>query len=82
VNVLDIRDSADLGDSLEERSQTSYEATIFDENRNYNLTIPPHPKMAFEGVPFAYGEPFQCPYCHTEQTVKNRNTWKYAAIFI
>jgi len=33
--------------------------------------------MAFEEVAFAFGEPFQCPYCYMEQTVKNKTAWKY-----
>ncbi|XMA12032.1 hypothetical protein WAI453_004823 [Rhynchosporium graminicola] len=40
------------------------------------LTVPPPPSEAFEGVPFEFGHPFQCPYCWTEQTVKGRNAWK------
>jgi hypothetical protein len=57
-------------------SQTSYDQTVMGEAAESKLTVPPPPAMAFEGVPFAYGDPFQCPYCYTEQIVKNRATWK------
>jgi hypothetical protein len=57
-------------------SQTSYEPTVVGEAAN-KLSVPPPPIMAFEGVPFEYGEPFQCPYCYMEQTVKNKTAWKY-----
>jgi hypothetical protein len=58
-------------------SQTSYEATEFaSEDGPTKLMVPPPPKWAFEGVPFEYGEPFQCPVCYTEQIVKNKNAWK------
>ncbi|CAG8956660.1 hypothetical protein HYFRA_00012204 [Hymenoscyphus fraxineus] len=58
-------------------SLTSYDATsIGDEDTHANLTVPQHPTMAFEGVPFKFGEPFQCPYCYTEQVVKDRAAWK------
>ncbi|KFY70285.1 hypothetical protein V498_10372, partial [Pseudogymnoascus sp. VKM F-4517 (FW-2822)] len=46
------------------------------------LTVPPPPKFAFPTrfgfpkIPFEYGQPFQCPYCFTEQTVENRSAWK------
>jgi hypothetical protein len=59
-------------------SQTSYEPTVVGEVVN-KLTVPPLPIMAFEGIPFKYGEPSQCPYCYTEQTVKNKIAWKYDA---
>ena len=58
-------------------SQTSYEPTVASEATEGRLTVPPPPKMAFEGVPFEYGEPFQCPYCYTEQIVNNKSAWKY-----
>jgi len=60
------------------RSQTSYEPTIVGETTETRLTVPPPPKMAFQeqGIPFAFGEVFQCPYCYTEQTVKNKAAWK------
>lgn len=57
-------------------SQTSYEPTVVGEAVN-KLSVPPPPNMAFEGVPFEYGETFQCPYCYTEQIVKNKTAWKY-----
>ena len=63
-------------------SQTSYEQTVMGEGTETRLAVPPLPKEAFEGVPFAYGEPFQCPLCFTEQTVKNRAAWKYIAHLI
>jgi hypothetical protein len=57
-------------------SQTSYEPTVIGEAVN-KLSVPPPPIMAFESVPFEFGEPFQCPYCYMEQTVKNKTAWKY-----
>lgn len=69
------QDGSDLG-SL--GTQTSYAATAIGESDTQpRLTAPNPPKNAFEGVPFQYGEPFQCPYCYTEQTVKNKSAWKY-----
>ena len=62
-------------------SQTSYEPTVVGEAVN-KLSVPPPPAMAFEGVPFEYGEPFQCPYCYMEQTVKNKTAWKYDQILV
>lgn len=59
-------------------SQTSYEQTVAGESEQRQLTVPPPPQEAFDGVPFEFGKPFQCPYCYTEQSVKNRNAWKYA----
>lgn len=58
-------------------SQTSYEQTIAGETTEHRLTVPPPPKTAFEDVPFGFGNPFLCPYCFTEQTVKNKQGWKY-----
>ncbi len=40
------------------------------------LTVPPPPRLAFPDIRFEYGEPFQCPYCFTEQVVKNKFAWK------
>ncbi|RDL39878.1 uncharacterized protein BP5553_04218 [Venustampulla echinocandica] len=58
-------------------SQTSYEATeVANEDGPTKLMVPLPPKWAFEDVPFEYGEPFQCPFCYTEQVVKNKNAWK------
>lgn len=58
-------------------SQTSYEATTAGgEGAASKLTVPAPPTFAFPGVPFEFGEPFQCPYCYTEQTVKNKAAWK------
>ncbi|KFZ00936.1 hypothetical protein V501_10348 [Pseudogymnoascus sp. VKM F-4519 (FW-2642)] len=59
-------------------SQTSYEATEFegDSTAPTKLTVPPPPKWAFPDVPFEYREPFQCPYCYTEQEVNNKAAWK------
>ncbi|CZR68675.1 uncharacterized protein PAC_18574 [Phialocephala subalpina] len=56
-------------------SQTSYEPTVVGEDV-HKLTPPAPPKFAFEGVPFEFGEPFRCPYCYTEQVVKNKTAWK------
>ncbi|TAQ86664.1 hypothetical protein B7494_g5027 [Chlorociboria aeruginascens] len=67
------QDGIDLDGSF--GSQTSYEATAFGDVGSHKLTVPPHPKMAFEGVLFEFGEPFQCPYCYTEQRVKSRSEW-------
>jgi len=58
-------------------SQTSYEPTVVSE-AVHKLSVPPPPNMAFEDVPFEFGEPFQCPYCYMEVTVKNKTAWKYA----
>ena len=71
------KDGSEAGGSF--GSQTSYEPTMVGEaaTEMTRLTVPPHPAMAFEGVPFEFGEPFQCPYCYTEQTVKNKTAWKY-----
>lgn len=59
-------------------SQTSYEPTEFegDGTAPTKLTVPLPPKWAFPDVPFEYGEPFLCPYCYTEQEVKNKAAWK------
>lgn len=58
-------------------SQTSYEQTVIgDETAAVRLTVPAPPKFAFPDVPFEYGEPFKCPYCYTEQNVKNKAAWK------
>lgn len=75
-NRVGNHDGSDLG-SL--GSKTSYEATTIGEESSDQLTVPQHPDMAFEGVPFEYGEPFQCPYCYMEQVVKNRMEWKFVA---
>lgn len=56
-------------------SQTSYEPTVVGEDV-HRLSPPAPPKFAFEGIPFEFGEPFQCPYCYTEQIVKNKTAWK------
>jgi len=58
-------------------SQTSYDQTVVGEATKNNLAVPPPPKMAFEGIPFEYGESFECPYCYTEQIVNNKAAWKY-----
>ena len=73
------KDGSDAGGSF--GSQTSYEPTIAGEATMTitRLTVPPHPTMAFEDVPFEFGKPFQCPYCYTEQTVKNKTAWKYVS---
>jgi hypothetical protein len=69
------KEGSDMGGSF--GSLTSYEATAAGgEGVSNKLTVPPHPKLAFPGVPFEFGEPFQCPYCFTEQTVKNKAAWK------
>ncbi|KAF4628213.1 hypothetical protein G7Y89_g9937 [Cudoniella acicularis] len=66
---------SDTGNSF--GSQTSYERTVFgSDGAPKMLTVPPPPKFAFPGVPFEYGEPFQCPYCFTEQIAKNKPAWK------
>jgi hypothetical protein len=57
-------------------SHTSYDQTIAGENSVNKLSVPPPPNMAFEGIPFEYGKHFQCPYCFTEQIVKNKAAWK------
>jgi hypothetical protein len=73
--VLPEKDSADMAGSF--GSQTSYEVTeSASEDGPTKLTVPPPPKWAFEDVLFKYGEPFQCPFCYTEQIVKNKNAWK------
>jgi hypothetical protein len=74
-NVLIEKAGSGVAESL--GSQTSYEPTTIGDSTVTRLNAPPHPKLAFEGVPFRFGEPFQCPYCYTEQTVKNRSDWKY-----
>ncbi|KAE9366233.1 hypothetical protein N431DRAFT_495972 [Stipitochalara longipes BDJ] len=68
------RDGIDL-DQGSFGSQTSYEPTVVGE-AVHKLGVPPPPVMAFEDVPFEFGEPFQCPYCYMEQTVKNKTAWK------
>lgn len=73
--LLDDRAGSDTAGSF--GSQTSYEATMVGENTETKLNVPPPPKEAFEGIPFEFGEPFQCPYCYTEQKVKNKAAWKY-----
>ena len=68
-------EGSDAGNSF--GSQTSYEATIYDgDGAPRMLTVPPPPKLAFPNVRFKYGEPFKCPYCFTEQVVKNKGAWK------
>ena len=58
-------------------SVTSYEQTMYQlDGRPANLTVPAPPVEAFAGVPFSFGEPFQCPYCFTEQVVEHRGAWK------
>lgn len=58
-------------------SVTSYDPTVFGaDGMPALLTVPPPPKEAFADVPFVYGEPFQCPYCFTEQVVKHKAAWK------
>jgi hypothetical protein len=58
-------------------SQTSYEQTVVgDETAGTKLTVPNPPKFAFPDVLFEYGEPFNCPYCSTVQTVQNKGAWK------
>ncbi|KFZ13509.1 hypothetical protein V502_06562 [Pseudogymnoascus sp. VKM F-4520 (FW-2644)] len=72
---------SDAGNSF--GSATSYEHTVFQGDGSPTvLTVPPAPKFAFPTrfgfpkIPFKYGQPFQCPYCFTEQTVENRSAWK------
>lgn len=72
---VDGYDRSDPADSL--GSKTSYEATTSGEEISDELTVPPPPDTAFEGIPFKYGEPFRCPYCYTEQEVKNKTDWKF-----
>jgi len=58
-------------------SQTSYEQTVLgDEAAAAKCHVPSPPKFAFPEVSFEYGEPFNCPYCYTEQNVKNKASWK------
>jgi len=58
-------------------SITSYDPTVFGiDGAPTLLTVPSPPKFAFTDVEFVYGEPFQCPYCFTEQIVKNKSDWK------
>ena len=73
---------SDAGNSF--GSATSYENTVFQGDGSPTmLTVPPPPKFAFPTIfgfpkiPFEYGQPFQCPFCFTEQTVENRSAWKY-----
>jgi hypothetical protein len=62
-------------------SQTSYEPTVKDRPETATwLEVPAPPKEAFEGVVFEYGKPFKCPYCYTEQMVKNKTAWKYELV--
>ncbi|CZT12877.1 uncharacterized protein RAG0_16547 [Rhynchosporium agropyri] len=68
-----LNDGSEVG-SFE--TETSYQQTMAGEIEEHLLTVPPPPSEAFEGVPFEFGHPFQCPYCWTEQTVKGRNAWK------
>jgi SepF-like predicted cell division protein (DUF552 family) len=75
IVLPEIPDGEELGGSFG-GSQTSYEATMVGEGGEIRPTVPQHPKMAFDGIPFEFGAPFQCPYCYTEQTVKNRAAWK------
>ncbi|MAD85559.1 MAG: hypothetical protein CL912_21575 [Deltaproteobacteria bacterium] len=58
-------------------TETSYQQTVAGETEEHLLKVPPPPKEAFEGIPFEFGQPFQCPYCWTEQNMKGRNAWKY-----
>jgi hypothetical protein len=58
-------------------SQTSDEQTALgDEAGAAKLDVPPPPSFAFPEVPFQYGEPFNCPYCYTEQNVNSKASWK------
>lgn len=58
-------------------SGTSYEATVYGgDNTPTTLTVPSPPSFAFPDIMFEYGEPFQCPYCFTEQSVENKSAWK------
>ncbi|TVY25184.1 hypothetical protein LHYA1_G006052 [Lachnellula hyalina] len=69
------KDGSDAGGSF--GSQTSYQATTYEaDGAPTKLTVPPPPKWAFQDVPFHYGEPFQCPFCYTEQEVTNKAAWK------
>jgi len=76
MKVVSDKDLSEVGGSF--GSKTSYEATAVGEGAEHRLSVPQHPTMAFDGIPFEYGKPFQCRYCYTEQTVKNRGEWKYA----
>ncbi|KAK0102755.1 hypothetical protein ONS95_006352 [Cadophora gregata] len=67
------KDGSEVG-SFE--TETSYQQTVAGETEEHLLKVPPPPIQAFEGVPFEFGHPFQCPYCWTEQNVKGRNAWK------
>jgi hypothetical protein len=77
MKVVPDKDGSEVGGSFS--SKTSYEATVVGEGAEHKLSVPQHPTMAFDGIPFEYGKPFQCRYCYTEQIVKNRGGWKYAA---
>ncbi len=71
-----VQEGSDVGGSF--GSQTSYDFTVMgDPEPLRKLRVPPPPKIAFEGVLFEFGEPFQCPYCYTEQIVENKTAWKY-----
>ncbi|KAG4425045.1 hypothetical protein IFR04_001815 [Cadophora malorum] len=67
------KDGSEVG-SFE--TETSYQQTVAGETEEHLLKVPPPPKEAFECIPFEFGQPFQCPYCWTEQNMKGRNAWK------
>lgn len=76
-DVQETLDEEIIGLDETARSQTSYEPTMYEGGEATRLTVPKPPEMAFEGIPFEYGEPFMCPYCFTEQNCKDRTAWKY-----
>lgn len=77
TNVQAAFDENIIGLEETARSQTSYELTMYEGGETTRLTVPKPPEMAFDGIPFEYGNPFMCPYCFTEQSCKDRTVWKY-----
>lgn len=54
-------------------TRTSYANTLSGQSVQHR-DVPAPPALAFEGIPFEYGEPFQCPYCYTPQVVEKRTS--------
>ena len=62
-DILDIRSTAD-------RSETSYETSILEDDSDTMRQIPEPPKESENGMPF------ECPYCFTIQSVKTSKHWR------
>lgn len=58
------------------RSQTSYAASVADDDSNSRLAV-----VRLEDIAKP-GQPFECPYCWTIQQPKSQDAWRYVNAFV